>query len=97
MGLCGRPTPDTEHPLIVEAKKELLGTDSSTTLEQVKLQIMTDCFIFCVKDLIKLFDEIDTDKSGNLSLYEVVVFFKAITDDISIENIRNVFKVVTFI
>ena len=55
----------------------MLGTDSSTTLEQ---------------DLNDLFNHIDVDRSGNLSLDEIVVFFKAITDDISIENIKNIFQ-----
>ena len=54
----------------------MLGTDSSTTLEQ---------------DLNDLFNHIDVDRSGNLSLDEIVVFFKAITDDISIENIKHIF------
>ena len=32
----GKVTPqDTEHPLIVRAKKSLLGTDENTTLEEV--------------------------------------------------------------
>ena len=77
LGPCGQTSPPEEHPLIMEAKKELLGTDSSTTLEQ---------------DLRNLFNQIDEDKSGNLSLDEIVVFFKAITDDISIGNINNIFQ-----
>ena len=55
----------------------MLGTDSSTTMEE---------------DLQNLFNQIDLDRSGNLSLDEIVVFFKAITDDISIENIKNIFQ-----
>lgn len=68
---------DTDHPALVAAKKELLGTDNTTTLEQ---------------DLFELFCQIDTDKSGSLDLNEVVLFFKAITDDISQENVKRVFK-----
>ena len=45
----------------------MLGTDNSTSLEE---------------DLNNLFNQIDIDRSGNLTLDEIVVFFKAITDDI---------------
>merc|ERR1712029_1280340 len=67
---------ETEHPLLVQAKKELLGTDDSTTLEQ---------------DLLNLFNQIDTNNSDTLDLNEVVLFFKAITDDISLNNIQRIF------
>ena len=54
----------------------MLGTDDSTTLEQ---------------DLLNLFNQIDTDNSDTLDLNEVVLFFKAITDDISLNNIQRIF------
>lgn len=38
-----------------------------------------------------VFDMIDSDKSGNLSLEEVVLYLKSITDDISEENIEKIF------
>ena len=66
-----------EHPAIVAAKKELLGTSWDTTIQQ---------------DLQQLFDKIDMDCSGRLELREVVVFFKAVTDDISKENIERIFN-----
>ena len=59
------------------AKKELLGTSWDTTIQQ---------------DLHQLFDKIDMDCSGKLELREVVVFFKAVTDDISKENIQRIFN-----
>ena len=39
-----------------------------------------------------VFDMIDSDKSGNLSLEEVVLYLKSITDDISVENIEKIFE-----
>ena len=77
-GMRGSPRglQETEHPLLVAAKKELLGSDNSTTLEQ---------------DLANLFSQIDTDKSGTLDLMEVILFFKAITDDIDQKNIERIF------
>ena len=44
------------------------------------------------QDLLDLFNQIDFDASGNLDLEEVVCFFKAITDDVSLENIQRIFK-----
>lgn len=38
------------------------------------------------------FNQIDIDRSGNLTLDEIIVFFKAITDDISLDNIKNIFQ-----
>ena len=38
-----------------------------------------------------VFDKIDSDQSGNLSLEEVVLYLKSITDDISEENIEKIF------
>ena len=40
----------------------------------------------------QVFLKIDTDNSGNLSLEEVVLFLKSITDDISEENIEKIFE-----
>ena len=40
----------------------------------------------------KVFNLIDTDKSGNLSLEEVVLYLKSITDDISEDNIARIFE-----
>ena len=45
-----------------------------------------------VKDLRTLFDRIDLDGSDNLDLPEIVIFFKSITDDLSIDNIERIFK-----
>ena len=39
----------------------------------------------------EVFDLIDTDGSGNLSLEEVLLYLKSITDDISEENLENIF------
>ena len=40
----------------------------------------------------QVFLKIDTDNSGNLSLEEVVLFLKSITDDISEDNIEKIFE-----
>ena len=40
----------------------------------------------------EVFDVIDTDKSGSLSLEEVLLYLKSITDDISEENIEKIFE-----
>ena len=40
----------------------------------------------------EVFDLIDTDKSGNLSMEEVLLYLKSITDDISEENIEKIFE-----
>ena len=39
-----------------------------------------------------MFKLIDTDQSGNLSLEEVVLYLKSITDDISEDNIERIFE-----
>ena len=39
-----------------------------------------------------MFNSIDSDDSGSLSLPEVVLFLKSITDDISEENIEKIFE-----
>ena len=39
-----------------------------------------------------MFTSIDTDKSGSLSLNEVVTYLKSITDDISEENVKIIFE-----
>ena len=39
----------------------------------------------------EVFELIDTDGSGNLSLEEVLLYLKSITDDISEENLENIF------
>ena len=39
-----------------------------------------------------MFDRIDLDRSDNLSLPEVVIFFKSITDDLSMDNIERIFN-----
>ena len=38
-----------------------------------------------------MFQSIDKDDSGKLSLVEVILFLKSITDDISETNIKNIF------
>ena len=45
-----------------------------------------------LQDLQELFNRIDTDSSDNVSLKEVVFFFKAISNDLSDESIENVFN-----
>ena len=40
----------------------------------------------------ELFNRIDTDSSDNLSLKEVVLFFKSVTDDLSDDNIEHIFN-----
>ena len=40
----------------------------------------------------EVFDLIDSDKSGSLSLEEVVLYLKSITDDVSEENIAKIFE-----
>ena len=40
----------------------------------------------------EVFDMIDTDGSGNLSLEEVLLYLKSITDDISEENLEKIFE-----
>ena len=40
----------------------------------------------------EVFDIIDTDKSGSLSLEEVLLYLKSITDDISEENLEKIFE-----
>ena len=39
-----------------------------------------------------MFDLIDTDGSGSLSLEEVVLYLKSITDDMSEENLEKIFQ-----
>ena len=39
----------------------------------------------------RLFNQIDIDGSNNLSLKEVVLYFKSITDDLSDDNIKRIF------
>jgi hypothetical protein len=48
--------------------------------------------VFSYQDLRTLFDRIDLDGSDNLDLPEVIIFFKSITDDLSMENIERIFK-----
>ena len=87
---------DGDHPLLVAAKKELLGTDDSTTLEQVMVAALLSMCIFfskhCFKDLHNLFKKIDLDDDNVLSLEEVVIFFRAVTDELSMERIEDIFK-----
>ena len=40
----------------------------------------------------ELFSRIDKDGSGNLELKEVILFMKALTDDLSEENITTIFE-----
>merc|ERR1711936_947886 len=44
------------------------------------------------KEMKEVFDIIDTDGSGNLSLEEVLLYLKSITDDISEENLEKIFE-----
>ena len=44
------------------------------------------------KELHDMFRSIDTDGSKTLSINEVVLYLKSITDDISEENIEKVFN-----
>ena len=47
--------------------------------------------LICLKELYDLFKSIDCDGSGSLTLPEVVLFLKCITDDLSEENIEKIF------
>ena len=47
---------------------------------------------FFLQEMEQVFLKIDTDNSGNLSLEEVVLFLKSITDDISEDNIEKIFE-----
>ena len=40
----------------------------------------------------EVFDMIDTDGSGNLSMEEVLLYLKSITDDMSEENLEKIFQ-----
>merc|ERR1712156_207648 len=44
------------------------------------------------EEMKKVFNLIDTDGSGSLSLEEVVLYLKSITDDISEDNIQKIFE-----
>ena len=48
--------------------------------------------IFFLQEMQQVFEKIDTDKSGSLSLEEVVLYLKSITDDISEDNIEKIFE-----
>ena len=48
------------------------------------------CLTF--KELLELFNSIDTDNDGNLCLSEVITFLKSITDDLSTDNIEKIFN-----
>ena len=43
------------------------------------------------QELLELFKSIDVDNDHSLCLSEVVTFLKSITDDLSTENIENIF------
>ena len=49
-------------------------------------------FYLCLQDLQLLFKKIDLDEDETLTLHEIVIFFKSITDDLSMENIEDIFK-----
>ena len=49
-------------------------------------------YFYFYQELQALFKSIDCDGSGQLSLPEVVLFLKSITDDISEENIEKIFE-----
>ena len=44
------------------------------------------------KELLDIFKKIDVDNSNSLSLKEVVMYLKSIMDDVSDENVEQVFK-----
>ena len=44
------------------------------------------------KELYDLFKSIDHDGSGCLTLPEVILFLKSLTDDLSEENIEKIFE-----
>ena len=48
--------------------------------------------IFTRKEMKEVFDMIDTDGSGNLSMEEVLLYLKSITDDMSEENLEKIFQ-----
>ena len=45
-----------------------------------------------MKEMKEVFDLIDTDNSSSLSMEEVLLYLKSITDDISVENIEKIFE-----
>ena len=60
--------------------------------DQAKLDfILTFFHIRNLQELLELFQSIDKDDSGKLSLVEVILFLKSMTDDISEANIKNIF------
>lgn len=44
------------------------------------------------KEFLDMFRQIDTDGSKSLSLGEIILFLKSITNDISEENIEKIFN-----
>ena len=49
-------------------------------------------FVLLIQELLAMFKTIDCDGSGSLTLPEVILFLKSITDDISEENIKKIFE-----
>ena len=47
---------------------------------------------FWNQELYDLFKSIDHDGSGSLTLPEVILFLKSLTDDLSEENIEKIFN-----
>ena len=56
------------------------------------LNLKNTQMIFFLQEMQQVFEKIDTDKSGSLSLEEVVLYLKSITDDISEDNIEKIFE-----
>ena len=48
--------------------------------------------MYVQQELYDLFKSIDQDGSGSLSLPEVILFLKSLTDDLSEENISKIFE-----
>ena len=58
-----------------------------------KLRVIQTIYnILLLQDLLLLFKKIDLDDDGVLTLEEIVIFFKAITDDLSMDNIADIFQ-----
>ena len=59
--------------------------------EEVRKVVVDQSIIRSFQELRALFKSIDSDGSESLSLKEVIIFLKSITDDISDENIEKIF------
>ena len=71
------------------AKRRLQSWGSESLLEQTPAM---DDPELRDKEFLDMFRQIDTDGSKSLSLGEIILFLKSITNDISEENIEKIFN-----